>query len=96
MAKVYYLIRDAKEINHVVAIHMVYDSAMACFQRIVNGGNFERFLDMYRVTVDEWGDVRHEYLMYSFARHNRTLVNHMTIHSVDISGGTPRLTIHIP
>lgn len=96
MSKTYYLIRDAKEANHVVAIHMIYDSAMACFQRIVNSGDFERYLDMYRVTVNEWGNVGQEYLMYSFAKHNRTLVNHMTIHAVDISGGTPRLMIRIP
>ena len=92
----YYIVRDAKEENHVIAIHMIYDSAMACFQRIARGGAFERYVDLFRVTVNDWGEVTQELLMYSFAKHNQTLVNYMVLHTVDVSGETPRLTIRIP
>lgn len=93
----YYIIRDALDANHVIAIHKIYDSAIACFNRFIRLECFHRYIDMVRVGVDEFGCVAGEMLMYSYSKQTRRIINHMVI--ADTSGAEERpqrLTIKLP
>jgi hypothetical protein len=92
----YYIIRDALDANHVIAIHKIYDSAIACLNRFIRLENYHRYLDMTRVGVDEFGCVAGEMLMYSYSKQTRRIINHMMI--IDTSGadGRPQLMIKLP
>jgi len=93
----YYFIRDALGANHVIAIHRIYDSAIACLNRFIRLENYHRYIDMVRVGVDEFGCTTDEMMMYSYSKQTRRIINHMMI--ADTSGGDdgrPALKIKLP
>lgn len=89
MSNAYYLIRDAKEDNHVIAVHRIYDSAIACFQNIIMEDTFERAVDILQITVDTFGRVKSERLLYSYSKVNKTLMNYQIL-------ATGQLMIKLP
>ena len=79
------MIRDANGPNHVIAIHKIYDSAITCFNIFMRSHGFERFLDILRVEVDEFGCVREELLMYTYSKESRQVINHIHRRPADLS-----------
>jgi hypothetical protein len=66
-AATYYMIRDGKAPNPIIAIHRVYDSAVACFQLLMNTGAIES-LEMWGVCVNDRGLKTVEWILHSYVR----------------------------
>lgn len=66
-AATYYIIREGKPPNAIIAIHRVYDSAVACFQLLMNTGAVET-LDMWGVCMNDRGLKTVEWILHSYVR----------------------------
>lgn len=67
-AVTYYMIREGGKPHHtIIAIHRVYDSAVACFQMIMNTGVVEA-IDMWGICVNDRGLKTTEWVIHSYVR----------------------------
>jgi hypothetical protein len=66
-AVTYYMIREGKPPHTIIAIHRVYDSAVACFQMIMNTGAVEA-IDMWGVCTNDRGLKTTEWVIHSYVR----------------------------
>ena len=66
-AVTYYIIRDGNPPNTIIAIHRVYDSAVACFQLIIDTCAVEK-IDMWGVCVNDRGVKTVEWIIHSYVR----------------------------
>jgi hypothetical protein len=62
----YYIIREGKSPNAILAIHRVYDSAVACFQLLMNSG--VESIDMWGVGTNDRGFKTVEWVIHSYVR----------------------------
>lgn len=89
----YFIIRDATDEGHIIAIHRVWDSANACFSTLIKNGNFTRYMEMVGVCTDQYGLTTKEILIYTYSKASEILVRHY-VASEDVSGATVA-AIHI-
>lgn len=69
-AVTYYMIREGKPPHTIIAIHRVYDSAVACFQMIMNTGAVEA-IDMWGVCTNDRGLKTTEWVIHSYVRETK-------------------------
>ena len=69
----YFLIRDDLDTNHVIAIHRVLDSAMACFVAYVRSSEYEDHLELVYVDTDERGKVVRDEVVASYNKRLRSV-----------------------
>lgn len=62
----YYIIRDGNPPNAIIAIHRVYDSAVACFQMLMNVG--VESINMWGVGTNERGLSIVEWIIHSYTK----------------------------
>lgn len=72
----YYIIRDGRTPNTIIVIQRVYDSALACFQTLIN--NRVEAIDLYRVGTNGCGLVIEEKKLHSYNRVDAVLCQHAT------------------
>ena len=68
----YFLIRDDLETNHVIAIHRVLDSALACFSGYITSGDFEDHLELVEIDTNERGIATHDAVIVSYSKRLRS------------------------
>lgn len=68
----YFLIRDDLDTNHVIAIHRILDSALACFSAYVSSGDYEDHLELMEIDTNERGVVVAEGVAFSYNKRMRT------------------------
>jgi hypothetical protein len=73
MNQLYYHIRD---VNKLIAIHKIADSAKAAYQRIIKDGNYERFIELVAIEVDQFGIVLNEKLVYTYSASSAICLMH--------------------
>ena len=71
----YYIIREAD--SHIIAIHKIYDSACVCFHRIIQIGQFERYLELCRIMTNEFGLAKNETTLFSYSKVSQTMIDHV-------------------
>ena len=88
----YYIIRETD--SRVIAIHKIYDSACVCFHRIIQMGQFERYLEMCRIMTNEFGLTQHETTLFSYSKASQTMIDHV----MDLAAAyvSPPTRIRIP
>jgi len=69
----YFLIRDDLETNHVIAIHRILDSAMACFEGYIRSGDYEDQLELVYLDTDEFGKVVDDEVVVSYNKRMRSM-----------------------
>ena len=75
--KKYYIIREPKIcMSRDIGIHIVLDSAIACFQRIIDTMTAIQEVELWGVAVDQCGYISTEWLIYSYLRASNTLSKH--------------------
>ena len=62
--------REGRSPNAILAIHRVYDSAVACFQLLMNS-NIES-IDMWAITTNDRGFKIAEWVIHSYVRATKT------------------------
>ena len=74
----YYVIShtDEEGVVNAVAIHRLADSAAACFKKLIADGGFQRYLELTRVCVNEFGYITDRQLLYTYAKSSGTIVDH--------------------
>ena len=75
----YYVINDTTDDGEAcaIAIHRIGDSSAACFRKLVADGNFNRYLEMMRFSVNEFGYITERRLLYTYTKASATLVDHV-------------------
>lgn len=68
----YYLIRDDLDTNHVIAIHRILDSALACFSAYISSGDYEDHLEIVEIDTNERGIVVSDAVAFSYNKRMRT------------------------
>ncbi len=81
-AVTYYIIRDGRPPNAIIAIHRVYDSAVACFQMLMNAG--VESIDMWGVGTNDRGLSITEWVLHSYTR--STTPGPGTLHQHGVAG----------
>jgi hypothetical protein len=66
-AVTYYIMREGAPKNTIIAIHRVYDSAVACFQQIMDTCAVET-MDMWGVCTNNRGIKTVEWIIHSYVR----------------------------
>jgi hypothetical protein len=66
-AVTYYIIREKAPKSTIIAIHRVYDAAVACFQQIMNTCAIDT-MDMWGVCTNDRGIKTVEWLIHSYVR----------------------------
>jgi hypothetical protein len=66
-AVTYYIIREGAPKNTIIAIHRVYDAAVACFQQIIDTCVVES-LNMWGVCTNDRGVKTVEWIIHSYVR----------------------------
>ena len=69
----YFLIRDDLDANHIIAIHRVMDSALACFSGYITSGDFEDHLELVEINTNERGIATHESVIVSYSKRLRSV-----------------------
>ena len=73
MSQLYYHIRD---VNKLLAIHKIADSAKCAYQRIIKEEKYERFIELVAIEVDQFGTVISEKLVYTYSKLSATCLMH--------------------
>jgi hypothetical protein len=75
----YYVIShtDEEGVVNAVAIHKLADSAAAYFKKLIADGDFQRYLELTRVCVNEFGYITDRRLLYTYAKSSGVIVDHM-------------------
>jgi hypothetical protein len=75
--KTYYIIREPKICaSRDIGIHIILDSATACFQRIIDTMTAVQEVELWGVAVDQCGYISTEWLIYSYSRASNKLSKH--------------------
>ena len=75
--KIYYIIREPKLCaTRDICIHMVLDSAVAAFQRIIHKITAISDIELWAVATDQMGYVSTEWLIYSYTRASNRITKH--------------------
>ena len=69
----YFLIRDNLDSNHVIAIHRVLDSALACFSGYITSGDFEDHLELVEIDTNERGISTQNAVIVSYSKRIRSI-----------------------
>jgi hypothetical protein len=72
----YYIIREGRPPNAIIAIHRVYDASVACFQTLMDRGT--ESIDMWGVTSNDRGLIITEWIIHSYTRDVAVLHQHGT------------------
>lgn len=62
----YYVVREVGGAMRDFAIHRVFDSAVACLQKVIRQFETETGFDLFGVSTDDYGIVTMEWLIYSY------------------------------
>ena len=95
----YYIIRNAESDSRVLAIHQVIHSVMAVFNRMIMKDTFVGYLEVVRVTTDEYGMTVSERIIHSYSSTSGVLVSHQMVNGVLIiqsANTSPTLSIRAP
>lgn len=79
-AVIYYIIRSGSGANAIIAIHRVYDSAVACFQMLMDAGL--ESINMYGVGTNERGLSIVEWVIHSYTKASATEPSVLQQHGV--------------
>lgn len=75
--KTYYIIREPKIcVSRDIGIHIILDSAIACFQRIIDKITAIQEVELWGVAVDQCGYISTEWLIYSYSRAANKISKH--------------------
>lgn len=75
----YYIIRDSKTPNNVLAIHKVFDAAQAWFMNAVQNDAFKGTLDMICIEVDDRGAKQTEVLLFTYEKGDVAITVHALV-----------------
>lgn len=73
MSQLYFHIRD---VNRLIAIHKIADSAKAAYHRIIKDDKYERYVELVAIEVDQFGTIISEKLVYSYSRSSAVGIIH--------------------
>lgn len=76
----YYIIKDGRPPNAIIAIHRVYDAAVACFQMLMNAG--VESIDMWGIGTNDRGLSITEWVIHSYTRASATEPSVLQQHGV--------------
>lgn len=62
----YYVVREVGGAMRDFAIHRVFDSAVACLQKVIRTFETEIGFDLFGISTDEYGIISLEWLIYSY------------------------------
>ncbi len=69
----YFFVRDT---TNVIAIHKIYDSAIAVFEKHIKDDNFTQYIDLIMYSVSEYGEVYNETVLRSYTREHGCVICH--------------------
>jgi hypothetical protein len=72
----YYVVREVGGAMRDFAIHRVFDSAVACLQKVIRQFETEIGFDLFGISTDEYGIVTMEWLIYSYRVGERVIQCH--------------------
>ena len=72
----YYILRDA---NDILAIHKIYDSALATF--VVLTKDRETYMELVQISVNEYGEVVKTLTLQSYANDTGIVTHTICIHA---------------
>ena len=72
----YYLIQCT---TNILAIHKIYDAALATFQSLTQG--HDTYMELVQITTDEFGKVTEELTLQSYAKDTGTIMHMLRIHA---------------
>jgi hypothetical protein len=70
----YYVVREIGGAMRDFAIHRVFDSAVACLQKVIRQSETETGFDLFGISTDAYGIIITEWLIYSY-RIGDTVIN---------------------
>lgn len=74
-----FVISDSKDgETRAIAIHRILDSAAACYNHLIRTGDFERFLEMTHMRLNEYGYITSNELLYTFTKSTGITIDHRT------------------
>jgi hypothetical protein len=73
MTQIYYHIRD---VERLIAIHKIADSAKAAYQRIIKEEKYNSFIELVAIEVDQFGTVISAKLVYTYSTSSATCLMH--------------------
>lgn len=98
--KRYYIIREPKICaSRDIGIHIILDSAVACFQRVIDKLEAVQEIELWGVAVDQCGYISTEWLIYSYSRASNKLSKHgepggkQTVMKAPSAKPTPRIPV---
>ena len=62
----YYIVREIGGAMRDFAIHRVFDSAVACLQKVIRQSEIDTGFDLFGISSDEYGIIITEWLIYSY------------------------------
>ena len=71
------------ETERVMAIHRIQDSALCCFQSIINKGEFERFLYLRQIETDDNGLAKKEHTLLTYSKQLPMIIRQVEYHQAD-------------
>jgi hypothetical protein len=84
----YYIIYDKPpDERRILAIHRVFESAEACFGKLMNSGDYTRVVQLWQVQTNEFGFTIKEVPLYTYSKQMNLLINHAQ--QTDVSGCRP-------
>jgi hypothetical protein len=90
--KTYYIIREPKICAvRDICIHVVFDSAVAAFQDIINTLPNFKDLEMWAIATNQKGFVTTEWLVYTYSRLSNRITKHADVGRTVREPTTPRL-----
>ena len=92
----YFIIRNAERDARILAIHQVIHSAMAVFNRMIMNETFTGYLEIARVTTDEYGMTKSERIVHSYSSSSGIIITHQMIDGIMVIQTSPTLSIRTP
>ena len=76
---IYYIIRDRKELNNILAIHKTQESAKLVFQSYIDKGDYHYFLELVKTMTCEHGKITETQIIESHSKRLGKTTSHEPI-----------------